>query len=309
MKKALKRIITFVLCFSIAITALSVVALTQSEKNSLQNDIANLKEQASDIQAEINKLKTEKADQAAILAAIRKKIANTQAQIDRCNQEINSINTKIADNNKAIAEKESEIEADKTAFKKRIRALYMSNSESNIQILLGAEDFSNFLQLMQLTSSISAHDKRLMDDPAMAGTHSRFTAGGSDTSHYVQDADFSFDKCFGWYTKDSKSEQLKAALSPYFDVMNAGGNYFELQPKGCSKATGIDMVRAALGADKEDVYVFGDSPNDESMFDAFENSVCMGDCGEPYLFDRVKYVTAGADEDGLMQAMRHFDLI
>ena len=160
MKKALKRIITFVLCFSIAITALSVVALTQSEKNSLQNDIANLKEQASDIQAEINKLKTEKADQAAILAAIRKKIANTQAQIDRCNQEINSINTKIADNNKAIAEKESEIEADKTAFKKRIRALYMSNSESNIQILLGAEDFSNFLQLMQLTSSISAHDKR-----------------------------------------------------------------------------------------------------------------------------------------------------
>ena len=134
MKKALKRIITFVLCFSIAITALSVVALTQSEKNSLQNDIANLKEQASDIQAEINKLKTEKADQAAILAAIRKKIANTQAQIDRCNQEINSINTKIADNNKAIAEKESEIEADKTAFKKRIRALYMSNSESNIQI-------------------------------------------------------------------------------------------------------------------------------------------------------------------------------
>ena len=40
----------------------------------------------------------------------------------------------------------------------------MSNSESNIQILLGAEDFSNFLQLMQLTSSISAHDKRLMDD-------------------------------------------------------------------------------------------------------------------------------------------------
>ena len=164
MKKTLKRIITFVLCFSIAVTALSVVALTQAEKNSLQNDIANLKEQASDIQAEINKLKTEKAGQAAILAAIRKKIANTQAQIDRCNQEINSINAKIADNNKAIAEKESEIEADKTAFKKRIRALYMSNSESNVQILLGAEDFSNFLQLTQLTSSISAHDKRLMDD-------------------------------------------------------------------------------------------------------------------------------------------------
>ena len=152
-------------------------------------------------------------------------------------------------------------------------------------------------------------DRRLMGDPAMAATHGRFTEGGSDTSHFVQDGDFSFDKCFGWYTEQSKKEQLKAALSPYFDVMNAGGNYFELQPKGCSKATGIKVLCEALGVPEQDVYVFGDSPNDESMFDAFENSICMGDCGEPYLFDRVKYVTAGADEDGLRQALEHFELI
>ncbi len=164
MKKTLKRIITFVLCISIAVTALSVVALTQAEKDSLNNDIANLKEQASEIQAEINKLKAEKADQAAILAAIRKKISNTQAQIQRCNQEINSINAEIAKNDAEIKAKEAEIEDDKTAFKKRIRALYMNNSNSNIQILLGAEDFSEFLQLSQLTESISKHDKRLMDD-------------------------------------------------------------------------------------------------------------------------------------------------
>ena len=152
-------------------------------------------------------------------------------------------------------------------------------------------------------------DRRMMDDPAMMGTHDRFTKGGSDTSHYVQDDDFSFDKCFGWYTENSQKEELKEVLSPYFDVMNAGGNYYELQPKGCSKASGIKVVCEALGASESDVYVFGDSPNDESMFDAFENSVCMGDSGETYLFDRVKYVTAGADEDGLMQALKHFDLI
>ncbi len=152
-------------------------------------------------------------------------------------------------------------------------------------------------------------DKRLMSDPAMVGTHSRFTQGGSDTSHFVQDQDFSFDKCFGWYTPASRKQDLKQALSPYFDVMNAGGNYFELQPKGSSKATGIYAVCKALGADVSDVYVFGDSPNDESMFDNFENSICMGDSSDPYLFSRVKYVTASADEDGILQAMQHFDLI
>ena len=88
MKKFLRQIICLVICVCIAVTSLSVMALTQNEKDKLNNDIANLKQQASAIQSEINKLKAEKADQGAILAAIRKKIANTQAQIDRCNQEI-----------------------------------------------------------------------------------------------------------------------------------------------------------------------------------------------------------------------------
>lgn len=163
MKKTLKRIISVVLCVCIAFTALSVVALTQAEKDTLNKDIANLKEQASEIQAEINKLKAEKADQGAVLAAIRKKIANTQAQIDRCNQEISSINSSISANKEAIAAKEKEIEADIFEFKKRLSAMYMSGSDNNIQILLGAEDFSDFLRISQYTEAMSVRDKKLMD--------------------------------------------------------------------------------------------------------------------------------------------------
>ncbi len=165
MKFSLKRLITVVLCIIVGVTStLYTAALTQSQRNNLNNDIAKLKQQASDIQSEINKLKAEKKDQAAILAAVRKKIANTQAQIDRCNQEISSINSKIAANKAEIAAKESEIEDDQLAFKKRIRAIYMSNSDSSVQILLGAENFAQFLQLSQLTSSVSSHDKRLIED-------------------------------------------------------------------------------------------------------------------------------------------------
>lgn len=164
MKRFLRQIICLVIGICIAVTSFSVMALTQSEKDKLNSDIAGLKQQASEIQAEINRLKAEKSDQAAILAAIRKKIANTQAQIDRCNQEIASINSTISANKAEIAEKEAEIEDDKLAFKKRIRAIYMSNSDNSVQILMGAENFSDFLQLSQLTSSISAHDKRLMED-------------------------------------------------------------------------------------------------------------------------------------------------
>ena len=89
MKISLKRVITVILCIAIGVTStLYTAALTESQRNELNNDIAALKQEASEIQSEINRLKAEKSDQAAVLDAIRKKIANTQAQIARCNQEI-----------------------------------------------------------------------------------------------------------------------------------------------------------------------------------------------------------------------------
>lgn len=163
MKGKLRRIVCVIVCLCVMLTTLTVAALTESEKNQLNTDIANLKQQAQSIQAEINKLKEEKSDQAAILAAINKQIQNTEAQITRCNTEINSINSAIATNKETIAQKEAEIAADKLAFKKRLSSIYMSNSGNTIQILLGAEDFSDFLRLSQFTASMTARDKKLIE--------------------------------------------------------------------------------------------------------------------------------------------------
>lgn len=162
MKKYLKRIFTAFICVTVAVT--SSVYASAANASKLQSDLAALQSEAAKIQSEINSLKKQANNQAAVLAAIQKKISNTQAQIDRCNSEINSINSKIEANKAEIAANEQKIEQDKLDFKKRIRAIYMSNSDSNVRILLGAEDFSQFLQLSQLTSSVSAHDKRLIED-------------------------------------------------------------------------------------------------------------------------------------------------
>ena len=48
-------------------------------------------------------------------------------------------------------------------YKKRLSAMYMTGSGNNIQILLGAEDFSDFLRLSQFTSSMSVRDKKLIE--------------------------------------------------------------------------------------------------------------------------------------------------
>ncbi len=166
MTKYIKRCFSVLLCLCLAVVMVNTpVSFSAADtKSSLEQDIAKLKAEAAQLQKDINNLKSQKNDQAAILSAIQKKIKNTQAQIIRCNNEINSINSKIASNQAEIDAKNQEIEDTKLAFKKRLRAIYMSNTGSNVQILLGAEDFSDFLQLSQLTASVSARDKIIIND-------------------------------------------------------------------------------------------------------------------------------------------------
>lgn len=166
MKITAKKIICFILCLVLSVSTVTCgfTALAASNKTQLQNDINKLQQQSKELEKEIANLKAKQADQQAIVNALHKKIANTQAQIARCNREIESINSKIAANKAEIDKKNKEIDANKLDFKKRIRAIYMSNSDSSVKVLLGADDFADFLQLSQLTAAVSSRDKAMIED-------------------------------------------------------------------------------------------------------------------------------------------------
>jgi Cof subfamily protein (haloacid dehalogenase superfamily) len=50
-------------------------------------------------------------------------------------------------------------------------------------------------------------------------------------------------------------------------LTQAGLGYVEICPPGVDKASGLALVATVLGVDPDDVLVFGDMPNDLSMFD------------------------------------------
>lgn len=150
--------LALVLTFSIGFDA-SAASVSQ-----LQQSINSLEAQSKDLEAQINKLQGEINSQNKIKTALEKKIAIVQQQIDACNKEMADINSKIAANKAEIENNNAQIEADKLAYKKRLRQIQMSNSGSNLQVLLGAENFAEFLQLSQFTSSISARDKKLIEE-------------------------------------------------------------------------------------------------------------------------------------------------
>ena len=81
-----------------------------------------------------------------------------------------------------------------------------------------------------------------------------------------------------------------------------------LVQKGYSKATGIDDLLDYLGMDLADTISIGDSANDIAMLEHTGQSVLMGN-GTPELKQMVTYVTADIEEDGVYQALKHFQLI
>ena len=162
--KLLKRILCLVLVFSVIAVAFSAsFGVSASKESDLREEISDLEDQSKKLEAEIAKLKKDKAQQATIKAAIDKKIAVTQQEINAYNSKITQLKNDIAASEAKIADKNAEIAETKENFKKRIRSMYLSNSTNYVQLLLSAESFADFLTLSELTQSMSAQDKIVID--------------------------------------------------------------------------------------------------------------------------------------------------
>ena len=83
---------------------------------------------------------------------------------------------------------------------------------------------------------------------------------------------------------------------------------FEGLPLGNSKANGIKILCDYLGVDPKDTYGFGDSKNDIDMIEYVGTGIAMGD-GAETLKSIADYVTTPLWEDGIWNALEHFNLI
>ncbi len=82
------------------------------------------------------------------------------------------------------------------------------------------------------------------------------------------------------------------------EVTYSGLGMIELCPPDVTKASGLSVVAAALGVDPGDVLVFGDMPNDVSMFEWAGYGVAVGNAHDEVLAV-ADDVTGSSDEDGV----------
>lgn len=84
--------------------------------------------------------------------------------------------------------------------------------------------------------------------------------------------------------------------------------FTDITAKGADKGEGIRTMAAHLGLDLRYTIAFGDGGNDSSMIKAAGIGVAMGNALES-LKEEADYTTGSVDNDGVLNALRHFGLI
>ncbi|HIY56725.1 MAG TPA: Cof-type HAD-IIB family hydrolase [Candidatus Tetragenococcus pullicola] len=78
--------------------------------------------------------------------------------------------------------------------------------------------------------------------------------------------------------------------------------------KGTSKGKAVKLLKTKLNLDSVPTFGFGDGPNDIALLEACDHKVAMGNA-KPELKERADYITAANTKGGIVQALKHFDLI
>lgn len=119
-------------------------------------------------------------------------------------------------------------------------------------------------------------------------------------------------------------ETVKKILLPYYDFIEHGLSQdltegdendpdaiisiIETVPCGITKGTGVLKACELTGVDISDSFGLGDSANDIEMFDAVGHSICMGN-GAEAAKAAADFVTTDLLDDGIANALKHFELI
>ena len=165
----LKRLAALLLCMAmvLSIPGLHLIAYADNEYSDeladLNSQYDELKKQQDAVQQQINKASNDKA------AALAKK-RNLNNQINLTQEQIKVLEEKIAVLSDSIAEKEAEIEAleaeiaeNYAQYKNRLVALYRAGNPTALGVVLGAENFSDFLMQSEMLKRMAGHDQALLD--------------------------------------------------------------------------------------------------------------------------------------------------
>ena len=158
----MKKILSAVLAAVILVSgAISVSAATISELEARQ---AELESKKAEYQKQLDKSNAAVAEQQGEVDAIVGQVQTVSEEIVLCNEKIDLLDKNIAEKQKQIDVANAEIEKNMNVLRQRIKTIYISGDVSSLEIILGAKDFTDFLDKLQLVEYVSNHDEALISE-------------------------------------------------------------------------------------------------------------------------------------------------
>lgn len=144
----------------IGFTSISIVfATTESELKSKKDSID---EKIAETNTEIAGVKSQMTDTLIQINELNSQISSYENEIEVLGMQLSALNTQIEEKEASIQEQEEKYKEQKELLEKRLVALYESGSISYLDMLLSAENLSDFISKYYIVEQIAEFDKELL---------------------------------------------------------------------------------------------------------------------------------------------------
>lgn len=145
------------------IGGLSAVVCSATDLSEYEQRQKELDKQAQQYQAILDSTQSGIEQKEEYKEALINKITVLNEQIANGRSELASLDTEITELQAEVDSARSGISDRMDALKQRLRAIYLSGETTSIEIILGAKDFEDFLDKVELVAYISNSDKKMID--------------------------------------------------------------------------------------------------------------------------------------------------
>lgn len=149
-----------------AVFAAIVIAVTQNvfafDVNENSKQMSELEKQNSEYQQQLKETESSIQKKREESKKLQEKIVNLSIKIQESSKKISELNSEIKEKQAEIDKKLNAIQDRLNKLRTRLRAIQLAGDTSSLEIILGAKDFSDFLDKAELVKSLSSYDDKLI---------------------------------------------------------------------------------------------------------------------------------------------------
>ncbi len=164
MKKIKRLLCAFLSACILSVLILSPTVVSAESISSLQQQLQELETQNQEYQKILDQTQSDIDEKEKYIDTLVSKIDVLGKKIALTSDSIEQINDDIESKQEAIDKSNDEIDAQVEVLCGRLRTIYMAGSASDLEIIFGAKDFSDFLDKLKLIETFTNYDKNLIEE-------------------------------------------------------------------------------------------------------------------------------------------------